>query len=109
MSQRLVKVAKELSVGTDRIVAFLSEKGYEIEPKPTSIITEEMHDLLVKEFSSNMAIQEQADNMVIGNRPSRVAETAPPVVTPPAKEKEPEAKPTTPPPVTVKKAEVEEK
>lgn len=109
MSQRLVKVAKELSVGTDRIVAFLSEKGYEIEPKPTSIITEEMHDLLVKEFSSNMAIKEQADNMVIGNRPSRVAETAPPVVTPPAKEKEPEAKPTTPPPVTVKKAEVEEK
>jgi len=106
MSQRLVKVAKELNVGTDSIVDFLSKKGFDIEAKPTSMITDEMHNVLLQEFSSNMAIKAQADNMVIGTRPPvKGPEVAAPVVQEVPVLESPVAKPTE---KTVKKAEVEE-
>ena len=79
MSQRLVKVAKELNVGTDSIVEYLSKKGYVVEAKPTSMITDEMHNLLLQEFSTSMAIKEQANSMIIGTRPAKAAEVATPV------------------------------
>jgi translation initiation factor IF-2 len=107
MSQRLVKVAKELNVGTDSIVEFLSKKGFAIEAKPTSMITDEMHNVLLQEFSSNMAIKAQADNMVIGTRPPvKPAEVVPPVVHEAPVKETPAVKPVE---KTVKKAEVEEK
>ena len=106
MSQRLVKVAKELNVGTDSIVDYLSKKGFAIEAKPTSMITDEMHNLLLQEFSSNMAIKAQADNMVIGTRPPvKPGEVATPVVHEVAVKEPPVTKPAE---KTVKKAEVEE-
>ena len=79
MSQRLVKVAKELNVGTDSIVEYLSKKGFAVEAKPTSMISEEMHNLLLQEFGSNIAIKEQANSMIIGARPAKTAD----VITPP--------------------------
>ena len=74
MSERLFKVAKELNVGVATIVDFLATKGHVIENKPTSMITEEMHDMLLKEFRSSMAEKEKADQIVIGNRPGSHAE-----------------------------------
>src|SRR6188768_1236548 len=107
MSQRLVKVAKELNVGTDSIVDYLSKKGYAIDAKPTSMITDEMHNLLLAEFSSNMAIKAQADNMVIGTRPPvKGAEVVAPVAHEVAVKEAPVAKPAEK--AAVKKAEVEE-
>ena len=71
MSKRLVKVAKELNVGTSTIVDFLTEKGLvDIVNRPTSLVTEEMEALLVQEYSKSIAIKEQADSMTIGLRPS---------------------------------------
>lgn len=69
MAERLVKVAKELNVGLATIVEFLASKGYVVENKPTSIISDEMHDALLKEFRSSMAEKEKADQIVIGTRP----------------------------------------
>src|SRR5574338_315936 len=81
MPQRLVKVAKELNVGTDTIVEYLGKKGFTIDAKPTSQISDEMHNLLLQEFSGNMAIKAQADNMVIGTRPPvKPTEVAAPIV-----------------------------
>ena len=68
MAQRLIKVAKELNVGTATIVDFLDSKGFEIQNKPTSKISDEMHDLLLQEFSKSIAIKQQADQLVIGHR-----------------------------------------
>src|SRR6188768_3750748 len=106
MSQRLVKVAKELNVGTDSIVDYLSKKGFVIEAKPTSMISDEMHNLLLQEFSGSMAIKEQADSMVIGARPAKGAEVVAPVAPEPPKKETPPPPPPTPV-KTVKKAEVE--
>lgn len=69
MAERLFKIAKELNVGVGTIVDFLAAKGHIIENKPTSMISEEVHDLLLKEFRSSMAEKEKADKIIIGNRP----------------------------------------
>ncbi len=68
MAKRLVKIAKELNVGTSTIVEFLTEQGFEVQNRPTTKISEEMEDLLLKEFSNSIAVKEQADQLVIGNR-----------------------------------------
>ena len=98
MSKRLVKIAKELNVGTATIVEHLLNKGFEIENKPTAKVTDEMYAELLKEFQKSIAIKEKADQLVIGTRPSGKKEEAlgstntappetavaePPVVTPP--------------------------
>lgn len=110
MAIRLVKIAKELNVGTSTIVDFLKGKGYEIDNKPTAKISEEMHDELLKEYSNSMAVKEKADSLVIGSRyaeekkeevvktpimksppppPPAVKEVVPPVVEVPKVEEKP--------------------
>ena len=106
MSQRLVKVAKELNVGTDSIVEYLSKKGYVVEAKPTSMITDEMHNLLLQEFSGSMAIKEQANSMIIGTRPAKATEVITPVAPEPPRKEVPIAKPVEKP---VQKAEILER
>ncbi|MEZ4909773.1 MAG: translation initiation factor IF-2 [Saprospiraceae bacterium] len=68
MAERLVKIAKELNVGLGTIVEFLNSKGFEIEAKPTAMVTEEMHTVLLKEFNASMIEKEKADQIVIGSR-----------------------------------------
>lgn len=68
MALRLVKIAKELNVGTATIVEFLVENGFEIENKPTAKVSDEMHNALLLEFSNSMAVKEKADQLIIGNR-----------------------------------------
>ncbi len=88
---RLVKIAKELNVGTSTIVDFLKGKGYDIENKPTSKISDEMHDELLLEFSDSMAAKEKADKLVIGSRyeSKEEAPAPPPVVKAPEPVPEP--------------------
>lgn len=69
MEKRLVKIAKELNVGTTTIVEHLTNRGFDIENKPTAKVTDEMYAELLKEFSKSIAIKEQADQLVIGTRP----------------------------------------
>ncbi len=87
MEKRLVKIAKELNVGTATIVEHLTKSGYEIENKPTAKVTDEMYSELLKEFQKSIAIKEQADQLVIGTRPAT-----------PKKESAPVHKTETPPP-----------
>ncbi len=70
MSRRLVKVAKELNVGTATIVDYLLNNGFEVENKPSLVISDEMYENLLKEFKNSIAIKEQAEKLVIGHRPS---------------------------------------
>ncbi len=55
---RLNKVLRELNISIDRAVDFLDSKGYQIEKRPTSKISQEIHELLCSEFQSD------ADNKV---------------------------------------------
>ncbi|MBK8505512.1 MAG: translation initiation factor IF-2 [Saprospiraceae bacterium] len=70
MSRRLVKIAKELNVGTGSLVDHLLKNGFEIDNKPTAQVSDEMYEVLLKEFQNSMAVKEQADQLIIGARPS---------------------------------------
>lgn len=63
---RLVNAAKEFNVGIHSIVDHLKTKGFVIEDKPTTKLTEEMYNVLSKEYQSSMAIKEKADLIAIG-------------------------------------------
>jgi translation initiation factor IF-2 len=66
MAGQLVKIAKEFNVATTTIVDFLATKGFSIENKPNAKISDEMHELLSKEFKSSADIKEKADQIQIG-------------------------------------------
>ncbi|MDG2449458.1 MAG: translation initiation factor IF-2 N-terminal domain-containing protein, partial [Saprospiraceae bacterium] len=87
MSKRLVKIAKELNVGTSTIVEYLTNAGFEVENKPTAKISDEMYSELTKQFSKSMELKEKADQLIIGT-PKKVEEpvvVAPPVAPTPPK------------------------
>lgn len=66
---KVIIVAKELGVGFNSVVEYLHSKGYDIDAKPTAIVSEEMYEALLKEFQSSLVVKEKADKMIIGTRP----------------------------------------
>ncbi len=50
---RLNKVLRELNISLDRAVECLSKKGYEIEARPTTKISDEVYNLLLDEFQTD--------------------------------------------------------
>lgn len=53
MDKMLIKVATEFNIGLTAIVEYLISKGFEIENRPTSKITDEMYFELLREFNSS--------------------------------------------------------
>lgn len=52
---RLNKVLRELNISLDRAVEYLSSKGHEIEARPTTKISEKVHQVLLDEFQTDMS------------------------------------------------------
>jgi len=103
MANRLIKVAKELNVGTATIVEFLEKNGFEIDNKPTAKVTDEMHDALLTEFQKSAAIKEKADQLIIGSRATKKENTPLPEEKAPLfTAKKQETPPPPPPPVEPK-------
>ena len=50
---RLNKVLRELNISLDRAVEFLSQKGHEIEARPTTKISQEVYTILLDEFETD--------------------------------------------------------
>ena len=62
---RLVKAAKKLNIGTGSIVDHLMKKGYQIENKPTAMLTKEMYDELSLEFQNSLTVNEKVEDINI--------------------------------------------
>ena len=60
---RLSKIAREFNVGISTIVEFLRKKGYAVDPNPNTKVTEEIFDILVEEFSSDISIKRESDRL----------------------------------------------
>ncbi|MBP1668745.1 MAG: translation initiation factor, partial [Bacteroidetes bacterium] len=60
---RLSKIAKELNVGTSTIVEFLHKKGIIIDSNPNTKITPEQHNLLLKEYSSDLNVKKESEKL----------------------------------------------
>jgi translation initiation factor IF-2 len=76
----LFKAVKELNVGIATAVEFLSKKGFAVENKPTTKLSKEMYDTLLREFQGDKIVKEEANQIVIGKirrDEPEVAEKAP--------------------------------
>lgn len=87
MTRRLVKIAKELNVGTSTIVDYLISTGFPIENKPTAQVTDEMYDKLLLQFSNSLAEKTKADQLIIGGRTQQEEEPKSRFSTPPVSPK----------------------
>ncbi|MBB4119429.1 translation initiation factor IF-2 [Mesonia hippocampi] len=52
-TMRLNKVIREFNISLDRVVDFLKSKGYEIEARPTTKISNEIYQVLLDEFQTD--------------------------------------------------------
>ncbi|MDE3741412.1 translation initiation factor IF-2 [Maribacter polysaccharolyticus] len=52
---RLNKVLRELNISLDRAVDFLKSQGHEVEARPTTKISEKVHQVLLDEFQTDMS------------------------------------------------------
>ena len=57
---RLSKAAREFNVSTGTIVVYLNKKGYDISSNPNTKLTPEMYQLLLKEYSKEKTVKEEA-------------------------------------------------
>lgn len=73
-SLRIAAVAKELNVGTSHLVDHLKEKGFDVENKPTTKLTEEMYQVLVKHFAQDMMDKQRADRVHLGMKAAEETE-----------------------------------
>jgi translation initiation factor IF-2 len=64
---RLSKIAKELNVGISTIVEFLKKKGHKIAPDPNAKISQELVELLEKEFSSEISLKKESEKISLDN------------------------------------------
>jgi translation initiation factor IF-2 len=65
-STNLLKAAKELNIGLNTAVEFLGKKGHIVEARPNTKLTDEMYDVLLKEFQGDKIVKEEAKQIVIG-------------------------------------------
>ena len=63
VTRRLSKVAKELNVGIQTIVAFLGEKGIGIENNPNSKITDQAYEALLLKFQPDKLDKEKSSKL----------------------------------------------
>jgi len=64
---RLSQAARKFNVGIARIAELLKSKGFEVDGKPNSKITDEQLTMLAKEFESSMAVKQEAAELTIGS------------------------------------------
>ena len=62
----LLKTAKELNIGLSTAVEFLGKKGFKVDARPNTKLTEEMYDVLLKEYQGDKIVKEEAKQIVIG-------------------------------------------
>lgn len=52
---RLNKVLRELNISLDRAVDFLASKGHTVEARPTTKISDEVYQVLLDQFQTDMS------------------------------------------------------
>ena len=57
---RLAKVATELNRSFQVLADVLNQRGFDVMPKPTTKITEDMYQALLREFSADKAAKDEA-------------------------------------------------
>lgn len=62
---RLLAAAKEFNIGKDTLVEFLIGKGFEIDGRPTTKLTEEMYHALQASFAQDKLVKKKSDEIAL--------------------------------------------
>ncbi|MBE9467019.1 MAG: translation initiation factor IF-2 [Bacteroidetes bacterium] len=62
-TKRLSKIAREFNVGISTIVDYLHKKNVKIDSNPNTKIPEDVFDILAKEFSSEIIVKKESENL----------------------------------------------
>ena len=73
-SFRLKKVATDFNVGIQTLVDYLAKKGHQVEPSPTTKISDEQYELLATAFQGERKVKEEADKIELITGTNRVVE-----------------------------------
>ena len=68
---KLFKLASQINIGRDAIVEYLASKGFKIENKPTTVLTDEMVDIVHEKFSKELKVAEKQREKVEKQRAAR--------------------------------------
>ncbi|MES2767175.1 MAG: translation initiation factor IF-2 [Bacteroidota bacterium] len=61
---RLFKIASQINIGKDAIIEYLQTKGFEVENKPTSMLSDEMVTVVLDKFQKEVkAIEKQREKL----------------------------------------------
>jgi len=63
---RLSKIASEFNISVGSIVEFLSKKGVKVDNNPNAKITNDIYEILLKEYSSDKQVKETSKKLDIG-------------------------------------------
>ncbi|MEC7267520.1 MAG: translation initiation factor IF-2 N-terminal domain-containing protein, partial [Bacteroidota bacterium] len=64
---RLIAAAKKFNVGASTITEFLQGKGFDIDNRPTTKLSEEMYQALRAEYSSDVDMKKEAEQVQLGS------------------------------------------
>ena len=64
---RLIAAAKKFNVGASTITEFLQGKGFDIDNRPTTKLSEEMYQALRTEYSSDVDMKKEAEQVQLGS------------------------------------------
>jgi len=64
--KRIAAVARELNVGLNHLIDHLNKNGFKVENKPTTKLTDEQYDVLLREFQKDKSEKLQADKISLG-------------------------------------------
>ena len=56
---KLFKIASQINIGRDAIVEYLVSKGFDITNKATSVLTDEMVDVVIEKFAKELKVAEK--------------------------------------------------
>ncbi len=62
---RIIKVATELGVAVGTLADHLRNKGFEVDSKPTAKISQDLYDILLRDFKSDKAARDEAKQLEI--------------------------------------------
>lgn len=65
-SINLLKAARELNIGIGTAVDFLKDNGYEVESKPSTKLSADMYNVLLRKFQGDKIAKDEAKQIVIG-------------------------------------------
>ena len=66
-TKRLSKVAREFNLGITTIVEFLANKGFDVDAKPNTKISDEIYGILLNEFQSDKSVKEESKRVTLPN------------------------------------------